>query len=251
MDEEEAAARAAAILEQEPFTPIPGVADMHRAYRVQGAITQAMAEPLGGFGGYKIAWNTPQAMVESGLREPGFGRLFQGRLAPTGTVVERGSLTSPFAEPEFAAVLRADPGPTPDRDKLMETIDKFVPAIEILDRRGLTAPASSPDMVAQNIFNAGVVMGFRGVPPEDLPPDITTRVTLDGVPAHEGSAGPPQDPFDAVAWLCRMAHVLDVPTKAGDVLLLGSHTPLLAVEWGQEMVVEMAGLGEVRCQFEG
>ena len=251
MDEDEAAGHAENILAGAPFEPIPGVTDLHSGYRVQAAITTAMAEHLEGFGGYKIAWNTPGHMDASGMREPGFGRLFQGRIAPTGTVVERDSLRDPGVEPEVAAVLRADPGPTPDRDKLMESIDKFVPAIEILDRRGMNPPAPPWDMLAQNIFNAGVVLGFRGVPPEALPDGITTHVEAGGTALHSGPAHPPQNPFDAVAWLSRMAHVLECPPKPGDVLLLGSHTPILQIDWGQEITVTMNGLGEVRCQFEG
>ena len=57
------------------------------------------------------------------------------------------------------------------------------------------------------------------------------------------------NPLTAVAWLANTLGEFGIPFKAGEVILSGSLAPLIPVVPGDEMRLEIEGVGGCSCQF--
>ena len=57
------------------------------------------------------------------------------------------------------------------------------------------------------------------------------------------------DPALAVAWLANKMAEFDVSLKAGDIILSGAYGPVVPVNKGDKVEVEISGLGSVSCVF--
>lgn len=131
-------------------------------------------------------------------------------------------------------------------------IDRFHPAIELIDPRGLKmAPDMIPAAVALNILNAGIVLGANSVAPDQL--DITSMtMTLDGARAVQVTDNAPQHPVDAVMWLLHNLAQRGLRTEPGIVVMCGTHVPLWPLDPDIQAVdVEMSGLGSVSFRLQG
>lgn len=203
-----------------------------------------------GMAGYKVALNSPTAMARMGVTEPLSARLFADQHHTSGADL-RGVDYRQFAfEPEIAALighdlpLRAEPY---DRADVASAVSRLVPALELLDQRGLDMAASSlPDVVAQNISNAGVVVGGPGVTVAEFDAlRIATTVALDDRTVATVTDGLPQHPLDVVAWMANHLAARGLFLQQGMVVLCGSHTPIQQAGAASAITVAMTGLGRV------
>ncbi|MGI9363946.1 MAG: fumarylacetoacetate hydrolase family protein, partial [Rhizobiaceae bacterium] len=140
------------------------------------------------------------------------------------------------------------------RESVQNCIEKYVPAIEVIDMRGTQIKDTPlPKAVALNIFNAGCVLGNDGIAPEDLNLEsITTSIKLNGEPFEKETNNAPQHPLDAVAWL--MKHLKNRPfkLKPGMVVLCGTHIPIQYVPaHAKQIDIAMSGLGTVSMSLSG
>lgn len=191
--------------------------DLGAAYALQ----DRLADEGGPFCGWKIALNHPDQMASLGLAEPIFGRVVGAPLR-TGAEVSLARFRGAAIEPEFAIVLGRDIDRPPSRAALRAAIGGMHAGFELLDRRGLAGGVHPPTFVANNVFNAGVVLG-EAIPLEEVEAGYASRYELDGetLMTREGSA--PEPPLDALERV--VAHVLSRGHKlpAGSVVLCGAH----------------------------
>lgn len=204
--------------------------DLETAHAIQIEAAKAMEAARGPLGGRKIAWNTAPQMEQFGMPEPGAGRVFASQIMDGGARLNATDYATFAMEPEIAAVLKAPLAPVEgghDPATVMEAIDRFAPAFEILDQRGF-APAENAafSAIAADIFNEGLVLGGPGLPPEAVTPSaLRSVVTLDGETLLDAEDAAPMHPLAAVAFLANRFNRLGETLQAGEVLLLGAHLP--------------------------
>lgn len=225
--------------------------DIAAAYNLQDAVTAALtSDPAyGPVAGWKIAANSAALLARFGIDEPASGRVFSAQSHDSPAKLRSADYRQFALEPEIAAVmgktLRAEDAPH-DRETVKSAIERFVPAMELLDMRDADMPSIHlPDAIAQNISNVGAVLGGPGVAPDQL--DITTlRMTIDieGETRHDVTGAAPQHPLETVVWLANHIAARGLSLEAGQFVLCGTHSPICYHEGKGEITLSMSGLGK-------
>lgn len=227
------------------------------AYAYQDAYVAAVEADAGPVAGYKLAVNGVPQQMQLGLSQPISARIFGGEVYQSGASLPASGFQTLCVEPEIAAVLGegvrdlATPG---TRAEARQVVDRFHPAIELIDPRGLgMASDLIPAAVALNVMNAGIVLGPDSVAPGALDlSHMTTTLSFDGAVAAEATDNAPQHPLDAVMWL--MSHLAGrgIAVDPGMIVMCGTHVPLLpAPAGGRQVAVSMSGLGTVDFSITG
>jgi len=212
------------------------IADADAAYAVQ----DALAELEGPVGGYKIAWNRAELQAAFGVDAPGAARVLKRRIMPDGAELATQDYSALMLEPEIAAVLAEDIPLVPqDAASVAKYVGYLVPAFEVLDRRNV-ASKDGLNMIAQGVFNAGLVLG---TPTGDR--IGATHVRIGGTVHCDQADAAPEPPLAALAFLANLFAARGVQLRQGDIILCGSHTPLLPIAIGESARMVVEGLGEV------
>jgi 2-keto-4-pentenoate hydratase len=221
------------------------------AYRVQYGFIQNLGDRGQKVIGRKVAVTGRVAQERLGIGEPAFGHLMDASLCLDGGAVAMGSLVSPIVEAEVAFVMDEDlkgPGVTPL--SVLKATKGVLPAIEIADPN-VTGPSQAIDMVARNVFNAGVVLGPQLTPVKDL--DLRYEgvvVELDGELFGSGAGIEVMgNPVHAVAWLANKLAQFDDYLRAGEIIISGTITRAAKVEKGNYARVTFTRLGSVSVKF--
>jgi 2-keto-4-pentenoate hydratase len=240
------------IVKAADFAPHSGAHDLAEAYAVQDAVAEKLVadgsrRPVAG---YKLAANSKGAMQHFALTEPASGRVFGDQAYASPAELEAGSFRQFAYEPEITAIMGADlpaSGAPYSKEQVAAAIDRFVPGFEILELRGAEMPkVGIVEAVAQNITNAGVVIGGPGIAPAELvPAEVHTVVKIDGKPELDVTGAAPQDPLEAVTWLANHLVSRGLSLEAGQCVLCGTHAPIRPVAGPARIEASMSGLGEV------
>lgn len=232
--------------------------DLAAGYRLQDKVAQRLGgDPaFGAVAGWKIAANSADLMARFGLDEPVSGRVFEGQNHGSPATLTAKDYRQFALEPEIAAVMGATLAPQDapfDAATVQAAVDRFVPSMELLDMRDVNLPqVHLPDVTAQNISNVGAVTGGPGVAPGDLDLEgLRMTLTVDGEIRHDVTGAAPQHPLEAVAWLANHLAARGLSLEAGQIVLCGTHSPILYHDGSGEIVVEMSGLGNATLRLEG
>ncbi len=238
------------ILDHREFRPLEDPSARPEAgYAVQFDMAAMVAPQKGGYGGRKIAWNTPALMEKFGLKVPGAAHIFADDICRGDANLRLADYMNFMMEPEFAAILAIDLAPRAggwDRESAADAVSHFTVAFELLDRRNGPAEHAA-SIIANNIFNAGICYDPEGgIKPHDLNPEaLTTVVTHDGDVILDRTGAAPMHPLDAVAFLANHFNAHGVTPKAGEVLMCGAHMPLYPMTKTGDLTITVAGVGEV------
>jgi 2-keto-4-pentenoate hydratase len=182
--------------------------------------------------GWKIGLNVRAVQEHLGLDAPVIGHLTKRSLIEPGASHSVAGGTRICVEPEVAIHLGED-----------GRIEGFGPAIEVVD----LDPAMSElqDILAGNVFHRGVVLGavVPGISATDLG-DLTATVSRNGAveqTARYADAG--EEPGEVLRIVDeRLASVGRRPAP-GQVVIAGSLTPMVAVQAGDRIEVDLQRLG--------
>jgi 2-keto-4-pentenoate hydratase len=180
--------------------------------------------------GWKIGLNIPEAQERLGLTEPVIGHLTsETRLEPGGTYSAAGA-EALHLEPELAIEVGPD-----------ESVAGVSPAIELVDVG--RPPGGLDGIVAENVFHRAFAIADVTSPAPDDPP--TATVTVNG---KERESAPADDDLrEVVRLVARLLREAGERLEAGDRIIAGSITPQVALEPGDEVAVEVSGLGRVEA----
>ena len=220
------------------------------AYAMQDAVASILQENYGGIAGYKIAWNNTTQIKELSPNAPAVAHIFCDQVQKSGVQFPAGSFGQLIVEPEIIAVIGqeiAGAGQTPD--SVLPSIAAFHAGFEIMDRRGTpqTLLAHPPSIVANNIFNNGLVIGDHYETHVDFS-NIETIVTLDGNEILRVTNAAPQNPALAVSIVANVLAKRGKNLRAGDKVLCGTHMPPFVVEKGA-LSVSMGVLGSADFSY--
>ncbi|HUI95517.1 MAG TPA: hypothetical protein VLX44_07175 [Xanthobacteraceae bacterium] len=124
-----------------------------------------------------------------------------------------------------------------------------MPAFELVEDRHADYKATSAlSMIADNCWNAGIVVG-PGAPfdPQRPPIDTLGRLAINGGASREGRS---EDPLATLAWIANLANGHGRPLTAGMVVITGSVIPTLPIAAGDRFVFSLDGLGSVALVAE-
>ena len=135
---------------------------------------------------------------------------------------------------------------------VMEAIEAYFPAIEIVDDRYVKwETMGAPTLVADDFFAAGCVLGkpvARTKAPDLL--KMPGRAIINGEEAGRGTgADVLGHPHNALAWLANHLAEEGKGLHAGQIVLTGSLVKTVWLNAGDRVKMELDGLGTVEAKF--
>lgn len=206
-----------------------------------------LAKTQGKVVGYKAGLTNAAVQKRFGTDAPVRGTLFEKMLLGDGVELPAKFGTRPVFEADLVVEVKDEginQAQTPA--EVLQHISKIIPFIELPDL--LLDPKEVLNGPTLTAINAGTRLGVLGKPIAPLPAhldalaamSVVVRDAADG--NKELARGPGtailDHPLNAVIWLARDGNKL----KAGDLLSLGSFTPLTAPKPGMNIQVSYEGL---------
>jgi len=218
------------------------VRGMEAQFAQRRRLLDAGARPLG----WKLGVGTPAAMEQAGTSAPLVGFLTDATLLESGAEVAVGEWTKPGAEPEIAVHVAADVAPDAGPDEARAAIGGLGPAIEVVD---IEVPMDAVEpIVGGDIFHRGVILG----PAQPVEPGaVRADVMLEGQPAQavDDPFGVVGDPAAGVQHVATFLAAFGETLRAGEVIILGSLVPLIAVAPGDALTHAVDPLGTLAVAF--
>ena len=224
--------------------------DAAGAYAVQAINTQFWQASGRRIVGRKAGLTSQAVQAQLGVDQPDFGVLFDDMRITDGGRLDPTLCLQPKAEAEIAFVLAHDlPSKETSLADVAAAVARVHAAIEIVDSRIKDWKITFADTVADNGSSAFFVLEERGVPLSGLDLEAAAMVmTINGKQVSTGiGAAALGNPLNAACWLARTLAQAGAPLKAGDILLAGALGPMVALQPGDAVRAEIAGIGA--CSF--
>ncbi len=197
---------------------------------------------------WKSALPSPEKTVVAPIYASGTADAAAGPVATRDTVVR--------IEPEIAFEIARDLPPR-DTPYTEAEIDAAVGgarlALEVLGCR-YAAPehASLPELLADHMFNQGLVLGPRISSPDAAPGCMTITLTVDGVEVEQHAGIHPNDrPKAGLYWLANFLREQGLGLTAGQHVITGSYAGFLDVPANQDIELAYGDLGVLKVRFGG
>lgn len=225
-----------------------------------------LQQRLGPAIGYKAGLTNPAVQKRFNYDKPVWGRLYQGMVLPDGAVVDAAFGARPLYEADMLVRVKSaavNQAKTPM--DVLEAIDQVIPFIELPDLVVQSPPRLGGPAISA--INVGARLGVAGKPVPVPAVRAERFALLDGlrdmqvVLADAGGAelgkGKGSDilehPLNAVVWLAQALAKEGLALKPGDLVSLGSFSPLLPPKPGLKATASYQGLpgaAPVSVQFK-
>ncbi|MFJ1257848.1 2-keto-4-pentenoate hydratase [Cupriavidus sp. CuC1] len=238
--------------------PIPrisesyGIKGLDDAYAVANVNTQRDLGTGRVLSGKKIGLTSVAVQKQLGVDQPDFGVLFADMEYVCGMAVPVSTLIQPKAEGEVAFVMGKDLDGDLTWGRFLSAIEYALPAIEIVDSAIQDWRITLVDTVADNASCGLYVLGADPKRLSDVTlPDCGMRFLRNGEVSSEGSgAACLGHPLNAAWWLAQTMQKVGAPLRAGDLVLSGALGPMFPIRAGENLQLEVEGLGRLTCQTE-
>ena len=249
-------------------TPAPNFPALSDA---DGACTRTkfnllLASSFGKVVGYKAGLTNPAVQKRFNTDKPVWGKLYEGMIEQSGASVPAAFGARPLFEADMLVRVKSaaiNHARTPY--EVLQHIDQVIPFIELPDLVVQAPPQLNGAGVAA--INVGARLGVAGTP-IDVPATRGERYRLlDGLEQMQVQLTNDQGqllaqgrgsdilghPLNAVVWLAQALQKDGITLKAGDLLSLGSFSPLLPPKPGVGVTADYLGLPgaqPVKVQFQ-
>jgi len=232
---------------------VPG--DEAAGYRVQRAVHDLLLPQTGSLVGYKIGCTSAVMQQYLDIPHPCAGGVFAKGVHDSGAKLRHGDYVRVGVECEIAVRLARNLAPPEapfTAEWMMEAIEAYHPAIEIVDDRYVKwETMGAPSLVADDFFAAGCVLGkavARTAAPDLLA--VAGRAIVNGKEVGRGSgADVLGHPHNALAWLANHLAEEGKGLYAGQIVLTGSLVKTVWLDAGDRVKMELDGLGTVEAKF--
>ena len=231
----------------------PGIS-VEDAYAIALRMVQRRVQAGERIVGKKIGVTSKPVQDFLGVYEPDFGQLTSGMVCQESDGIDLAGLIQPKAEAELAFVLERDlVGPGITATDVIRATAYVAPCFEIVDSRIRDWKIKIQDTVADNASCGVFVLGDAKVSLKKFDAALAGMVLQRNGSLHSTSVGAAVQgsPVNAVVWLANTLGRLGLPFRAGEIILSGSQSPLVAVAGGDELVCTIGGLGTCRARFHG
>ena len=239
----------------EPLVRVAGLRDLDDGYRLQERANAELARHFGPVVGIKIGGTTAAMRHYIGAPEPVFGCVFRAHLQRGRGRAELSRYRRLGLESEIAVRL-GRPLPLhagPHRPEEMEgVVAGMMAAVELVeDRYRDFRQTGAPTIVADNAFNAGLVLGPERPPvPSAQLGRLLVRSWVNGRLVAEGRADALLGhPLQALAWLADRLAALGWRIPEGQLVSLGTVTPVQWVERPGRFAVWVEALGRAALRL--
>lgn len=241
-----------------PLAALPSaLAPRHEAdgYRIQTTVHDILGREQGPLAGYKIGCTSPVMQQYLGIPHPCGGGVFASCVQTSGVALNHRDFVRVGVECEIAVRLGRDldAGLAPfTAETVAEAIEAYHPAIEIVDDRYADwSTLGAPTLIADDFFAAGCVLGEAVL--RSRAPALATvvgRAILNGAEAARGTgADVLGHPHNALAWLANHLAARGSMLRVGEIVLTGSLVKTLWLDAGDEVTMDLSGLGSVSARF--
>ncbi|WP_424101399.1 2-keto-4-pentenoate hydratase [Moorena producens] len=248
-------------------TPARAVAtqlSVEQAQALQDQFVQQLSSSLGNVVGYKAGLTNPAAQERFKVSEPIRGVLLEKMLLNSGAVVPAKFGTRPVYEGDLMVRVGSEEinnATTPK--EALAALDAVIPFMELPDL--VYDPKVSLNGTALVAINVGARLGVLGTPiPLSATPDWEERlknikIVMVDKAGNELAVGKSSallgNPLQVVLWLKDSLKASGKVLKKGDLLSLGSMTPLVPVKSGTTIRAQYIGLDpkvkvEISVSFE-
>jgi 2-keto-4-pentenoate hydratase len=226
---------------------------LDEAYAIQEAYCALTSAARGDTAGQKIALTTPTMRQMLGVAEPVYGIIPRGTIYESNSTLRAAEYGRLGVECEFAVRLEADLPVTQapfNRERVADATDALMVAFELIDDRNADYGLLSSQLlsaVADNVWNAGIVLGPRAVRWREIDLSATHgTMVINGSIVGEGYGRDVMGhPLDALAWLANALALRGRQLCRGMVVMTGSIVPTKFVKAGDDVHFSVDGLGEV------
>jgi len=230
-----------------------GVSDLDLAYAIQNINTRFRLDDGARIIGKKIGLTNKIVQAQLGVDQPDFGMLFDDMEVLNGLSISVKELMQPKVEAEVAFVLSED---LDDENltivDLISCIDYAVPAIEIVGSRIENWNIKITDTIADNASASHFVIGHTPRTLDEF--DVvgcTMKMKKNGEIVSEGNgAACLGSPLNATLWLANKMVEMGNPLEAGELIFSGAVGPMVNINAGDHIEVEIGGLGKVSVSFD-
>jgi len=226
--------------------------DIENAYTVQRLSMARRFERGEQLLGMKMGLTSKAKMEQMGVHEPIYGHLTNAMKLLDGDRFQLQGCCHPRVEPEIAFTLGKDLSGDVDREQALAAIQTIHPAMEIIDSRYTNFKFTLIDVIADNTSACAYVLG-AGSSPEgidlgtlELALDVGKREQLRGT-----SGAIYGHPLDSLRQLCVMLDRRGEGLVSGQTVLAGAATAAIYLEAGDDVRLEIPGLGRVGFNVEG
>jgi 2-keto-4-pentenoate hydratase len=215
------------------------------AYAAQEALRDFWTPLYGRVVGLKIATTTKVMQQLMGIDHPCGGMIYERRVHHSPATLSLAEYTNLMIECELAVRLaRSLPraGRSYSPAEVRAAAGEVMPAFELIDdRKAHYRSTSALSLIADNAWNAGIVLGPAvQVPPSRELDGLHGRLTINDVARGSGRT---DDPMGALAWVANLAVERGRPLEAGMVVITGSVIPTVPIAAGERFVFEIEWLG--------
>ncbi|MGI9377778.1 MAG: fumarylacetoacetate hydrolase family protein [Tsuneonella suprasediminis] len=222
------------------------------AWAVQSAAVAAFANDATG---YALIGSCPAIRGSLGLASPIYCPI------PVGTVLQDSQ--GPFPLPQgfigaqceivftIGTTLGADHWPI-TRDQFCKAVLSYQPAIGLVGRRGHLTAQAHLAAIADYAFHVSTIVDKYHEPTSLETMDrVGLRALINNVPVFQSALGEGLvDPINSALWLVNDLIARGNYLSAGDIVATGSIIPmLLQILPGQELKIELAGVGDAAARF--
>jgi len=237
----------------EPLTDTVDGITIDDAYHISKAILEKRLEAGEIVVGKKIGVTSKVVQDMLNVDQPDFGFLTDRMVcSPSEPMKISDRLIQPKAEGEIAFILKSDlKGPNVTAQDVIDATDYVSPCFEIVDSRINDWKIKIEDTVADNASCGLYIVSDDKADPRNLDlASLHMKVYKNGEFLSEGFGSAVQgNPAQAVAWLANTLGEFDIPFLAGEVIWSGSLVPLEPITAGDQMSLEIEGLGSLSADF--
>jgi 2-keto-4-pentenoate hydratase len=241
----------AARLGQHRLARLAAAHSLADGYAVQQHANARLESRLGPRVGHKIGGTTEIMRRYINVPEPLAGEVFASQVHADGAVVRRSDFVRLGIETEIAVKLAHDLPPRAaayDRAAVAAAVAGCMASIEFVDDRyDDFRTIGGPTQIADNAFDAGVVLGSPCAAWQALDlASLTGRTWRDDALLGEGQgAALLGHPLDALAWIATKRSQLGLGLSGGTFVTLGTITPVVWVDELASYRIEVEALGAV------
>ena len=222
------------------------------AYAIQDELIALMTAELShAVVGYKIGLTSQAMQLMCGISSPVYGQILRAGLLPGGAYIDPANFGHLGIEFEIAVRISKDVNVLPKTlQEMANYVDAVCPAFELIDDRHANySMLDASSLIADNAWNAGVVLGQWQALPANLQ-TLEGRIFVDGVQVDSAQVGAALNhPLESVWWLSAELARQGKQLQAGMMVMTGSIVKTRFPVQGQQWRYAVEGLGEVTANF--
>jgi 2-keto-4-pentenoate hydratase len=216
------------------------------AYAAQEALRKLWEPIYGPVAGWKIATTTKVMQALMGIDHPCGGMIYSRRIHASPMHLNLSRHMHVVVECELAVRLKstlAAKGTPWTAAEVRREVAEVMPAYELIeDRNAIYKETSALTLIADNAWNAGIVLGK----PITVSPDRELNGLKSRLETPSGvKEGATDDPMGALAWVVNLGVERGRPVQSGQVVITGSVVQTLPIAAGERFVFSIDGLGSI------